>query len=206
MERRDMVLAHWLEFQNGKDENAPFKKLCVVKRLAQIYTGPRLNSNANLKSQGRNFHKIPYSTPTILINLYIKKANMPVCPESMHRARWFYDTMLLEKAVTNKLDSSNADPNLSRIGQYAYFGLGVVDRVKRKVADLEPLEPFLYTVVNTIRDWVNGEDVDVSAPVLALIQESTMCGYADFDIIMDTLPLSTILDTLLETERSTNEC
>jgi hypothetical protein len=149
---------------------------------------------------------MPYSTPTILINLYIKKANMPVCPESMHRARWFYETMLLEKAVTNKLDSSNADPNLSRMGQYAYLGLGVVDRVKRKVADLEPLEPFLYTVVNTIRDWVNGENVDVSAPVLALIQESTMCGYADFDIIMGTLPLSTILDTLLETERSTNEC
>ena len=114
--------------------------------------------------------------------------------------------MLLEKAVTNKLDSGNADPNLSRMGQYAYLGLGVVDRVKRKVADLEPLEPFLYTVVNTIRDWVNGEDVDVSAPVLALIQESTMCGYADFDIIMGTLPLSTILDTLLETERYTNEC
>lgn len=62
---------------------------------------------------------MPYSTPTILINLYIKKANMPVCPESMHRARWFYDTMLLEKAVTNKLDSSNADPNLSRMGLYA---------------------------------------------------------------------------------------
>ena len=149
---------------------------------------------------------MPYSTPIIPINLYIEKANMSVCPESMHRARWFYDTMLLEKAVTNKLDSSNADPNLSRMGQYAYLGLGVVDRVKRKVADLEPLEPFLYTVVNAIRDGGNWEDVDVSAPVLALIQESTMCGYADFDIAMDTLPLSTILDTLLETERSTNEC
>ena len=30
---------------------------------------------------------MPYSTPIILIDLYIKKANMPVCPESMHRAR-----------------------------------------------------------------------------------------------------------------------
>ena len=148
---------------------------------------------------------MPYST-TILIDLYIKKSNMPVCPESMHRARWFYDTILLEKAVTNKLDSNNADPNLSRMGQYTYLGLGVVDKIKRKVQDLEPLEPFLYTVVNTIRDWVIGEDVDVSAPVLVLIQELTGCGYADFDIIMGTLPLSTILDTLLETERSTNEC
>lgn len=115
--------------------------------------------------------------------------------------------MVLEKTVTNKLDSSNADPNLSRMGQYAYLGLGVVDRAKRKVADLEPLEPFLYTVINTIRDWVNWEDVDVSAPVLALIQESTGCGYADFDIIMDSLPQSTILDNLFEpeTESRTNE-
>ena len=150
---------------------------------------------------------MPYLTPAILIDLYIKKANMPVCPESMHRARWFYDTVLLEKTVTNKLDSSNADPNLSRMGQYAYLGLGVVDRVKRKVADLEPLEPFLYTTINTIRDWVNGEDVDVSAPVVALIQESTRCGYANFDIIMDSLPQSTILDNLFEpeTESHTNE-
>lgn len=150
---------------------------------------------------------MPYSTPTILIDLYIKKANMPVCSESMHRARWFYDTALLEKAVTNKLDSNNADPNLSRMGQYAYLGLGVVDKIKRKVPDLEPLEPFLYTTINTIRDWVNDEPVDVSAPVLALIQESTMCGYADFDIIMNSLSLSTILDNLFEpeTESHTDE-
>lgn len=148
---------------------------------------------------------MPYSTPTILIDLYIKKSNMPVCPESMHRARWFYDTVLLGKAVTNKLDADQANPNLSRMGQYAYLGLGVVDSVKRKVKDLEPLEPFLYTTINTIRDWVNDEPVDVSAPVLALIQESTGCGYADFDIVMDTLPLSTILGNLFETERPINE-
>jgi len=150
---------------------------------------------------------MPYSTPTILIDLYIKKANMPVCPESMHRARWFYDTMLLEKAVTNKLDNNHVDSDLSRMAEYAYLGLGVVDQVKRKVTDLEPLEPFLYTTINTIRDWVNGEDVDVSAPVLALIQESTGCGYADFDIIMNFLSLSTILDNLFEpeTESHTDE-
>lgn len=143
---------------------------------------------------------MPYSTPTILINMYIKKANMPVCPESMHRARWFYNTMLLEKAVTNKLDNNHVDSDLSRMAEYAYLGLGVVDQVKRKVTDLEPLEPFLYTTINTIRDWVNGEDVDVSAPVLALIQESTGCGYADFDIIMGSLPRSIILDNLFESE------
>lgn len=93
------------------------------------------------------------------------------------------------------------------MGQYAYLGLGVVDKVKRKVTDLEPLEPFLYTTINTIRDWVNDEPVDVSAPVLALIQESTMCGYADFDIITNSLSLSTILDNFFEpeTESHTNE-
>lgn len=113
--------------------------------------------------------EMPFSTPIILIDLYIKKVNMPECPE------------------------------------YAYLGLGVVDQVKRKVTDLEPLEPFLYTTINTIRDWVNDEPVDVSAPVVALIQELTGCGYTDFDIIMGTLPQSTILDTLFETERSTDE-
>ena len=41
----------------------------------------------------------------------------------------------------------------------------------------------------------------------ALIQESTMCGYADFDIIMNSLSLSTILDNLFEpeTESHTDE-
>lgn len=148
---------------------------------------------------------MPYSTPIILINLYIKKANMPVCRESMHRARWFYDTVLLEKAVTHKLYARSPDPNLSRMSEYAYLGLGVIDQVKRKVTDLEPLEPFLYTTINTIRDWINDEPVDVSAPVLALIQELTGCGYTDFDIIMGTLPQSTILDNLFETERSIDE-
>lgn len=129
MERRDMVLAHWLEFQNGDDLNAHIR--------------------------------------------------------SFERA-WDFS---------------------ARMGQYAYLGLGVVDKIKRKVPDLEPLEPFLYTTINTIRDWVNDEPVDVSAPVLALIQESTMCGYADFDIIMNSLSLSTILDNLFEpeTERPINE-
>lgn len=149
---------------------------------------------------------MPYSTPIILINLYIKKANMPVCPESMHRARWFYDTLLLEKAVTNKLSTGHADSNLGRMAKYAYLGLGIVDHVKRNVADLEPLEPFLYTTINTIRDWVNDEPVDVSAPVVSLIQELTGCGHTDFDVVMSTWPLSTILDNLFETERSTNEC
>nr|DAV35630.1 MAG TPA: hypothetical protein [Caudoviricetes sp.] len=148
---------------------------------------------------------MPYSTPIILIELYIKKANMTDCPESRHRARWFYDTVLLEKAVTNKLYTSHPDPNLARMSEYAYLGLGVVDQVKRKVTDLEPLEPFLYTTINTIRDWVNDEPVDVSAPVLALIQELTGCGYTDFDIIMGALPQSTILDTLFETERTNDE-
>ena len=69
---------------------------------------------------------MPYSTPIILINLYIEKANMPVCPESMHRARWFYDTVLLEKAVTNKLDTNHVDSDLSRMAEYAYLGLGVL--------------------------------------------------------------------------------
>ena len=148
---------------------------------------------------------MPYSTPIILIDLYIEKANMPVCPESMHRARWFYDTVLLEKAVTNKLNIEHVDANLSRMGEYAYLGLGVVDQIKCKVTDLEPLEPFLYTTINTIRDWVNDEPVDVSAPVLALIQELTGCGYTDFDIIMGTLTRQDILDNLFETERTTNE-
>ena len=148
---------------------------------------------------------MPYSTPIILIDLYIKKANMPVCRESMHQARWFYDTLLLGKAVTNKLSTRPADSNLGRMAKYAYLGLGVVDHVKRNVADLEPLEPFLYTTINTIRDWVNDESVDVRAPVVALIQELTGCGYTDFDIIMSTLPLSTILDNLFEIERSTDE-
>ena len=128
MERRDMVLAHWLEFQNGTDENAHIR--------------------------------------------------------SFERA-WDFSARIRD---------------LSRMAEYAYLGLGVVDQVKRKVTDLEPLEPFLYTTINTIRDWVNGEDVDVSAPVLALIQESTGCGYADFDIIMGTLPRSIILDNLFESE------
>lgn len=149
---------------------------------------------------------MPYSTPIILINLYIEKANMPVCPESIHRARWFYDTVLLENAVTNKLYTSPADPDRARMAEYAYLGLAVVDQVKRKVTDLEPLEPFLYTTINTIRDWENDEPVDISAPVLALIQELTECGYTDFDIIMGALPQSTILDTLIATERSTDEC
>ena len=150
---------------------------------------------------------MPYSTPIALIDLYIKKANMPVCPESMHRARWFYDTVLLDEVVTNKLYTKQVDSTLLLMSQFAYLGLGVVDWVKRKFTDLEALEPFLYTTINTIRDWINEEPVDVSWPVSALVHELTKYGYTYFDIIMASSPEHIIMVTLLEnrTERFTDE-
>lgn len=132
---------------------------------------------------------------------------MTDCPESRHRARWFYDTVLLDKAVTNKLYTQRADPTLLVMAQYVYLGLGVVDWVKRKFTDLEHLEPFLYTTINTIREWINDETVDVSWPVAAFVHELTKYGYTYFDIIMASSPEHIIMITSLENraERFTNE-